>query len=133
MYNVRNAEARSQRPEDGREMVESGKPIPAEVRMLKVTVLYGHPASPEDFEKYYEEVHGPIAAKMNSVVRFELTKFTSGPDGGRPAFYRMAELHFETEELMKASLASPEGRATLADLPNFATGGATILVGVVED
>jgi uncharacterized protein (TIGR02118 family) len=101
--------------------------------MLKVTVLYGHPASPEGFEKYYEEVHCPLAGRTPDVARFELTKFTSGPDGARPAYYRMAELSFENQEKMMASLDSPEGRATVADLPNFATGGATFLIGIVED
>ena len=31
--------------------------------MMKVTVMYGHPTSPEQFEKYYATVHMPIAAK----------------------------------------------------------------------
>ncbi|MCX6619258.1 MAG: EthD family reductase, partial [Acidobacteria bacterium] len=56
--------------------------------MLKVTVLYGHPTNPEDFEKYYAETHMPLAVKMPGVARFELTRFVAGPDGGRPAFYR---------------------------------------------
>lgn len=101
--------------------------------MLKVTVLYGHPTSPGDFEKYYEEKHGPIASKMNGVLRFELTRFTAGPDGSRPAYYRMAELYFTGQDRMQAAMASPEGRATIADLSNFATGGATMLVGEVEE
>jgi uncharacterized protein (TIGR02118 family) len=101
--------------------------------MLKVTVLYGHPASPEDFEKYYEETHGSIAGQMPGVARFELTKFNAGPGGSRPAFYRMAELYFASKEQMQMSLDSPEGRATLADLDNFATGGVTFLTGEVDE
>ncbi len=62
--------------------------------MWKVTVLYGHPKSPEDFEKYYEEKHAAVASEMPGVLRFELTKFSAGHDGSRPAFYRMAELYF---------------------------------------
>lgn len=101
--------------------------------MLKITVLYGHPASAEDFEKYYAETHMPLAEKMQGVVRAELTKFLAGPDGARPAFYRMAELYFANQAQMHETLGSPEGQATVADLPKFATGGVTILVGVVED
>ncbi len=101
--------------------------------MLKVTVLYGHPKSPEDFEQYYEEKHGPIASKMPGVLRFELTRFSAGQDGGRPAFYRMAEIYFEDEGQMKISMASPEALATISDIANFATGGATVLIGVVEE
>jgi uncharacterized protein (TIGR02118 family) len=101
--------------------------------MLKITVLYGHPMSPDDFEKYYEEKHAPIASKMSGVLRFELTRFSSGPDGTRPAFYRMAELYFKDQEQMLAAMASPEGQAAISDISNFATGGATVLVGVVEE
>jgi hypothetical protein len=34
----------------------------------------------------------------------------------------MAELYFLTEEQMQATMSSPEGEATAADLPKFATG-----------
>ncbi len=101
--------------------------------MWKITVLYGYPKNPDDFERYYEEKHGPIASKMSGVLRFELTKFSIGPDGSRPAFYRMAELYFASQEQMQASIASPEGQATVSDIANFATGGATVLAGIVEE
>ena len=74
-----------------------------------------------------------IAEKMDGVARFELTRFTGSPDGGKPAFYRMAELYFPTLEQMQATLQSPEGMATLNDLPNFATGGVTVMVGRVME
>ena len=101
--------------------------------MLKVTVLYGHPTSPDDFERYYAETHLPIAETMKGVARAEVTKFLSGPDGARPSFYRMAELYFETKARMLETLGSPEGRTTIDDLTNFATGGVTILIGSVEE
>jgi uncharacterized protein (TIGR02118 family) len=43
----------------------------------------------------------------------------------------MAELYFEDVEKMQMNMASPEGQATAADLPNFATGGFTILAGML--
>jgi uncharacterized protein (TIGR02118 family) len=100
--------------------------------MMKVTVLYGHPTTPDQFEKYYRGTHLPLAAKMKGVARIELTKFVAGPDGGKPAFYRMAELYFTTQAQMDQSLGSPEGQATVADLPKFATGGVTMVIGSVE-
>ncbi len=99
--------------------------------MLKVTVLYGHPTSIDEFEKYYENSHLPIASKMEGVDRLELTKFISAPDGGKPAYYRMAELYFVTQDQMEQSLGSEEGQATVADLDNFATGGVSIIIGSV--
>jgi uncharacterized protein (TIGR02118 family) len=100
--------------------------------MLKLTVLYGHPSDVDAFEHYYATTHLPIAARMKGVDRLELTRFAAAPDGGAPAFYRMAELYFATEEQMRATLGSPEGQATVADLANFATGGVTIISGAVE-
>jgi len=74
----------------------------------------------------------PLAAKMKGVTRLELTKFIAGPDGGKPAFYRMAELYFMTQVEMEQSLGSAEGQATVSDLQNFATAGVTVLIGSVE-
>jgi uncharacterized protein (TIGR02118 family) len=100
--------------------------------MMKVTVIYGHPTSPEAFEKYYAGTHLPLAARMKGVARLELTKFVAGPDGGRPASYRMAEVYFASQAQMQQTLGSPEGKATVDDLAKFATGGVTMLVGSVE-
>jgi uncharacterized protein (TIGR02118 family) len=74
----------------------------------------------------------PLAATMKGVARIELTKFVAGPDGAKPAFYRMAELLFPNQAQMEQTLGSPEGKATVADLAKFATGGVTVLVGSVE-
>lgn len=101
--------------------------------MLKATVLYGHPTDPEAFEKYYAETHTPLALKINGMVKMELTKFISAPDGGKAAYYRMAELYFAGPAEMQQAMSSPEGQATAADLANFATGGATMIIGAVEN
>jgi len=90
--------------------------------VIKLTVIYGHPADAAAFETYYNSTHMQIANKIPGVARWELTRFTGAADRGRPAFHRMAELYFPTLEQMEASLQSTEGMATLRDLPNFATG-----------
>lgn len=100
---------------------------------MKVTVLYGYPADAGAFEDYYARTHLPIAARIPGVTRKELTMFLSGPDGSRPAYYRMAELYFDSETRLQASLGSPEAQAAIADLSNFATGGVTLLLGAVRD
>jgi uncharacterized protein (TIGR02118 family) len=100
--------------------------------MMKITVLYGHPMNADEFESYYARTQLPLVAKMQGVARLELTKFLAAPDGGKPAFYRMGELYFATEAQMQATLGSPEGQATVADLGNFATGGVTMLIGTVQ-
>ncbi len=100
--------------------------------MLKATVLFGHPASPESFETYYSETHLPLLAKTQGIVKSELTKFIANPDESAPAYYRMAELYFKGPEEMQQVLSSPEGRAMAADLTNFATGSVTIVFATTD-
>lgn len=100
--------------------------------MIKVTVLFNHPANSREFERYYAETHLPLAAKMQGFSRLELTRFGPGPDGGRPPYYRMAELYFPSQAQMQTTLGSAEGQAAVADIGNFATGGVTMLFGSVD-
>lgn len=100
--------------------------------MIKVTVLFNHPEDSEAFERHYAQTHLPLAGKMKGVSRLELTRFVSNPDGSKPAYYRMAELYFPDEDQLQSTLGSPEGQAAVGDLPNFATGGAAMLIGAVE-
>ncbi len=101
--------------------------------MIKITVLYGHPTNPEDFEKYYAETHSEKIKKVTGIAKQEYTKFLPNPDGSTVAYYRMAELYFTTPEAMQQTMQSNEGQALAADLPNFTTGGVTIITGIVEN
>lgn len=101
--------------------------------MIKATVLYGHPANAEEFEKYYYETHLPLAARTPGVLKSEYTKFLPNADGSSPAYYRMAELYFTGPAEMQQALGSAEGKAMASDLSNFATGGLTIVIGQVEN
>jgi uncharacterized protein (TIGR02118 family) len=100
--------------------------------MIKLTVLYGHPTDPVAFESYYANTHQPIVSKVKGFIKAELTKFMSAADGGKPAYYRMAELYFPSIEELQKTVESPEGKTLSADLANFATGGATIIIGSVD-
>ncbi len=97
--------------------------------MYQVTVLYNHPTDPAEFDNHYERTHAPLAAKIPGLRRYTYSKPTTGPDGTQPAFYLVAVLDFDDEAAMGAGMSSPEGQAAAADLPNFASGGATLLTG----
>lgn len=99
--------------------------------MVKLTVLYGLPEDPAAFEGYYASSHVPLAARIPNVQRFE-SGVVVAPDGGNPPYQRIAELWFESASVMQESLSSPDGKAATDDIPNFATGGATIFVSEVE-
>ena len=54
------------------------------------------------------------------------------PDGGEPPYYRIFEGYFEDMDSLQAGMSTPEGQAPPADLPNFATGGATIFISEID-
>lgn len=68
---------------------------------------------------------------MKGFEKAELTKFLDTPDGGKAEHYRMAEFWFSDVEALQTTMGSLEGQATAADLANFATGGVTLLTGIV--
>lgn len=100
--------------------------------MIKVTALYGAPKDPAAFETYYAGTHMPMVYAVKDIARVELGKPMPGPDGKPPAFYRVTELWFKDADTLKAVTTRPEWKKIVDDVPNFATGGATILVSPLE-
>ena len=100
--------------------------------MIKVTALYGAPKDPAAFETYYAGTHMPMVYAVKDIARIELGRPMPGPDGKPPAFYRVTELWFKDADTMKAVTTRPEWKKIVDDLPDFATGGATILVSPLE-
>jgi uncharacterized protein (TIGR02118 family) len=100
--------------------------------VVKIIVLYGHPTDPAAFDEHYEGVHAPLVEKMPGLKLFEVSRVVGTAEGGDLPYYRIAELSFENQEAHQAALGSPEGQETVADLPNFASGGATVLFAEVE-
>lgn len=95
--------------------------------MVKLIVMYGPPQDTEAFEEHYANTHVPLAAKIPNVKSFESGLVTGTPDGSAPPYHRIAELWFDDEQQMQASLGTPEAQATVGDIQTFATGGATVL------
>jgi uncharacterized protein (TIGR02118 family) len=96
--------------------------------MAIVTVLYNPPKDTAAFEKYYRATHIPLVVanqKDIGFVRADLTKFTSTADGKKPAFYRQAELYFNSMDDLKKGTASEGFKKVADDLKSFATGGLT--------
>ena len=100
--------------------------------MIQLTVLYGHPQDPAAFERHYREAHTALVKKIPGLKGFTSAKLTSLAPHEPSPYYRIAHLYFEDMGALQAALQSPEGQATAGDLPHFATGGATLVVGEVE-
>ena len=97
----------------------------------QLTVLYHQPDDTAAFDRYYEEKHVPLATALPGLRSYTLSRPAPGPDG-TPAPYRLvAVLTWDTAEAFQEALGSAEGEAAVADVANFATGGADMLTGPV--
>ena len=92
-----------------------------------LTVLYGHPDDPAAFDAHYEGTHVPLVDKIDGLRSWTRRKVTS-MDDNPPPYYLIAELTFDSQEQLQASMGSAEGQAAANDVPNFASGGATMMV-----
>ena len=75
--------------------------------------------TPEQFQQYWRETHAPLAAVMPGLRRYVQDHVVVDPSQEPPAYDGVAELTFDSAEAFQAALASPEGAAVLADVPNF--------------
>ena len=97
-----------------------------------VVVLYNQPKDTAAFEKYYAEKHVPLFtshAQEIGVTRAELVRFSPGTDGKPAAVYREADLRWDSKEARDRGMATAGFKAVAGDIPNFATGGFTVLLG----
>ena len=100
--------------------------------MIKLTLLYGHPADPASFENYYATTHLPLAAAITGVRRAEFSLVSGALDGSPSPYYRIAELYFDDLGQLESGMGGAGGQAAVADLPNFASGGVTTIVSEVS-
>lgn len=91
--------------------------------MHRLTVLYGHPEDPAEFDRYYHEVHIPLAKRMKGFKGWTIGKCESTTPGENPPYYMIVGLYAETRADLEAILATPEAALAIADVPKFATGG----------
>ena len=96
--------------------------------MVKLVVCYGAPEDPAAFDQYYADTHVPLVHKIPNLRRFEAGKVLGTPDGSAAPYYFLAELWFDSPQELEASMGSAEGQAAGADVPNFASGGATVMI-----
>lgn len=96
--------------------------------MTTLTVLYGVPTDPDTFDEHYRSVHLPLAQKIPDVQDVVVRKVVATADGSPAQFRLIVNLTFADMDALGASMGSPEGKAAAADVANFATGGAQLLI-----
>jgi uncharacterized protein (TIGR02118 family) len=94
--------------------------------MHKLVVLYPPPVDPAHFREYYVNTHLPLASKMPGMLAWRYSLDVASAPGESP-YFAIFEADFPDVQTLGAALASPEGAAALADVPNYATGGSIAL------
>ena len=95
---------------------------------VKLMVMYPPPKDVQAFERLYQDEHVPMAVKqLAGKTKLVATKVRGSPQG-KPAFYRIAEVHFPSLEALQACAASAGGKETLAHAAKISTGGAPVVL-----
>jgi uncharacterized protein (TIGR02118 family) len=95
--------------------------------MADVVVTYKTPKDTAAFDKYYADTHIPLAKKMPGLRKYSVSKGPVATPAGPAGIHLIATLTFDSMAAIQAAFGSAEGRATAADVQNFATGGADIM------
>ena len=78
------------------------------------------------FDQHAKEPMLELVAAINA----ELIKFAPTADGKPAAIYREADLRWASKDAMEKGVATPGFKAVAGDIPTFATGGFTVLMGM---
>jgi uncharacterized protein (TIGR02118 family) len=100
---------------------------PAPVNGVKnVEFVTRKPGMPiDEFQRYWREVHGPLAALIPVIRRYvqSHTRLSAYQGGRAPLFDGVAITWFDDTQAMRASAASAEYARTRADEPHFLSPG----------
>jgi uncharacterized protein (TIGR02118 family) len=101
--------------------------------LIRITSLHGFPTDSDEFDRYYRDVHTPIVQRVPGVRNIRFGRVLQTADGESAPYYLVSDVYFDDAAALELALASPEMAEALADVPNFATGGVTIMFCDYED
>ncbi|WP_137681772.1 EthD family reductase [Aurantiacibacter suaedae] len=87
--------------------------------MYRLINLYPWPDDPEEFKRYFVDVHLPLGANVPGAIR---RGYAFAPDitiNGDLDCFCVFEADYESKEALMAALATPEAAAAGADVPNY--------------
>ena len=103
------------------------------MKSFKLMVAYPQPKDASAFERIYQQEHVPMAiAKLHGKTKMVATKILQSPQG-KPQFYRIAEVHFPSMEVLQQCAESTGGRETLAHAAKISSGGPPLVMIAEED
>jgi uncharacterized protein (TIGR02118 family) len=102
------------------------------MKSIKLIVAYPQPKDISAFDKIYLEEHVPMAiAKLAGKTKMVASKILS-PHGESP-FYRVAEVHFPSMEVLQQCAESAGGKETLANAAKISSGGPPVIMIAEEE
>jgi len=101
----------------------------------KLVVLYPAPRDVNTFEQAYTQDHVPMVTPQNfkGIRKFVASKIVGTADGSPAPFYRIAELHFPSMEILQAAAASSSAQQAVAHAVSISSGGKPIVLIAEED
>ena len=97
--------------------------------MAKLFAIYQQPTDPAAFDNYYFNKHVPLAKTIPGLRSYEGTRGDVMGMAGKHGVYLVAILEFDSMAAVGAAMASEQGKATAADLANFAAAGVDVMMG----
>ena len=95
--------------------------------MPRLIALYATPDDPAAFDAHYGDIHTPIVERYPNLRALRVTR-PRGVAGQAAPWHLMAEMVFDSEDDLRAALASDAGRESARDLRNFAQAGVTLFI-----
>lgn len=102
--------------------------------MIRIVALHKMPANPEQYEKYYREVHTPIVQRIPGVRNIRFGRVVGMEDKSTTPYLLVSDTYFDDMDSLQKALASSEMAEALADVQTFsAPGDVTIMFCEAED
>lgn len=73
----------------------------------------------QSFVQYWRDVHAPLAANLPGLRRYVQNYPNFDSVESRAPFDGIAEIWFDSRASMELAFGSPQGQATMADVPHF--------------
>jgi uncharacterized protein (TIGR02118 family) len=98
-----------------------------ETQMAQLVVLYKTPKDTAAFDKYYADIHIPLAKKLPGLRKYQVSEGPVATPAGPSGLHLVAILTFDSMAAIQNAFGSAEGQAAAADVPKVATGGADLM------
>jgi hypothetical protein len=99
--------------------------------VFKFMICFREAAQVAAFENTYNDFLALIE-RIPNIQRRQVIHVTGSPLG-KPAYYRILEIYFETNELLQQSLLSPQGQEAGGELRRFPPGSFDVMYAEVYE